>query len=107
MISSFFNSMYKEKNRIFWKVGLILLSILILFFEIDSYTNTRGSIGQLILYPNQDKVMFIGSTAILISGIAFIFAENRFLRISSFVIIVLTLLLFYPSFDMQGVDHAL
>lgn len=97
--------MIKAKNGIFWKVGLIVISILILFFEIDSYTNTRGSVGELILYPNQDKAMFIGCTIIIISGIILIFSKKQAIIISAITIILFTLLLFYPSFDMEGVEH--
>jgi hypothetical protein len=89
-----------------WKVPLIGIAILALHYEVASYTNTKGSIGELILNPNQENAFLISSTITLLLGITLIFVKNKLFKIVLVGLVCFILLLFYPSFDMQGVDHA-
>ncbi len=88
-----------------WKVPFLTLAVIILYFEVDSYNNTKGSIGELLLYPNQENAFLVSATFTLVLGIALILIKNRPLTIVLAGLICLIVLLFFPSFDMQGVEQ--
>jgi hypothetical protein len=98
--------MQEIKQGIVWKILVIALAFVALYFEIDSYTNTKGSIGELMLYPNQDNALIVAYIWLALTGITLLLARNTIMKIVAIVLIILCVALFYPSFDMQGVDHA-
>lgn len=90
---------------LFWKVPLVVLAILILYFEVDAYTNTKGSLGELLLYPNQENAFLISATLTAVLGITLMFVKSQTYTFVLVGLICIIILLFYPIFDMQGVEH--
>jgi hypothetical protein len=105
MRSNLINTM--NQKLILWKTFFIVLALVVLYFEVNSYTNTRGSIGELLLYPNQAYAFEIGLSLVLVFGIILLYIENRALVIILLLIICFIVLLFYPIYDMEGLDQPL
>jgi hypothetical protein len=92
-------------NSLIWKIPLVFLAFLILYFEVNAYTNTKGSIGELLLHPNQSNVFLFSSSLITILGLILVFNKSKTGTIILIGLICLVLILFYPSFDMRGVEN--
>ena len=93
-------------KELLWKIPFVGFAIFLLFVEVASYTATKGSIGELIAYPNYENAFMIGSALILIIGTVLIFVRNRIVKIVLVAFICLVLGLFYPIFEMHGVEHS-
>lgn len=89
-------------KALFWEIPLIGLAFLVLKLEIATYSNTRGSIGELLLYPNQKNVLFVSYSIVAVLGSSLILINNKIVKIVLAFLILFILLLFYPSFDMTG-----
>lgn len=94
------------RRGLLWKIPFVSLAILILYYEIDAYTSTKGSIGELLLYSNQDKSFLISASITAILGFIMLFVKSKTLTIILICIICFVLLLFFPLFDMEGVNHS-
>ncbi len=92
-------------KSLIWKLPIIAIVIFAVIFEIKSYTNTKGSIGELFLYPNTDKSLVVSITLVGLAGLVLIFAKNLRLIKASVILILLTVFLFYPIMDMEGIDN--
>lgn len=72
------------KRTLYWKLPIVLIAILAMIFEVNSYSTTRFSIGELYLHFIEDNIMFV-----------------------ALGLIVLFLLLFFPIFDLEGVERSI
>jgi hypothetical protein len=93
-------------NGLIWKLPLIGLSILLLHVEVKEYTDTKGSIGQLMLLSYHEHSFLLGSVMILVVGLALLLTRNEVVKIVLVCIICFLVFLFFPSWDMQGVTEA-
>ena len=96
----------KFLKGVFWKIPIVSIAIFILHYEIDAYTNTKGSIGELLLYPNQENAFLISSTLTSILGFILCFTKSKVVILIIICLICFILLLFYPSFEMEEIDHS-
>jgi hypothetical protein len=92
-------------KRLIWVIPFTSLAILTLYFEINSYTNTKGSFGELFLYPYHEKSFLISAAATVIIGLTLIFIKSKMITYILVGLICFIVFLFYPFFEMRGIEN--
>jgi hypothetical protein len=90
----------KEMLVITAKLLVVMLFFVFLNLEIQKYTNTVSSLGEMIFYNFEYKISTIANFALIVLSCCFTYTRSKEGSILFFVLILLLLLLFYPLLDM-------
>lgn len=95
-----------KKQNLYWKLTVAITALLLIILEVNSYTNTKGSIVELYLFAIHEQVMFVAIGLMLLCSAFLIFSKSKVGIVLSILAMIFFLLLFFPTFDMEGVDHS-
>ena len=91
----------KEMLVITTKLLVVMLCFVFLNLEIQKYTNTVTSLGQMIFYYSGYKISTIANFVLIVLSCCFTYTRSKEGSILFFVLILLLLLLFYPFIEIS------
>lgn len=92
-----------------WKLLIIKLFIIasaysVVYLEIRTYTNLVTSIGEMIFNTDYKNVLIYSFVCLSIPSLIILFGKTKMSFYISLVFLMLILLIFYPSINLEGQD---
>jgi hypothetical protein len=98
--------MISQASKLLIKILIIGLSIIFLYFEVRTYSNTIGSFGEMFSYPNPKSAFHFGVSLVSVFGFLLLWTKKFKFELVLAIIILFIVALFYPIFDMRGIDNS-